>query len=540
MGRNRWWDSGILVIIALLLASTLRLQGLDGTYIRAFDPYFFWRVSQTIWDTGEWEMQDDLRYFPYGWESEEIAPALPHSMVLLGKVAGDLKSGVRWFPYFFGALSMLAMAMLGRKFGVSGLATLILAIIPAYIYRTSEGFADKEPMALFLGILGWYFLANALEKRNWLDAVYAGLSFGFIAGVWGGKILFILSLVPMALVLTMRERHESLWYVGISMVIYQLIHFAIPRYSDFLGDPFSLIVLSMAAFFIVIHLVYKNPKWEKFGEKRLWACLTAGVVLSLVVSAVVFEDPAFLIKKGLDTATQAIRPASTITHYQTVQENAKPTWSWTLKENSFWQQMGLFFFLAIPAIYFLINGKTDNELLLGSIVGAGIYGGFSAIRIFSFTAVGVSLGAAFIISKLLENKEIMIKVSGVLMLGLALYLIYPGTMGSMNVAKSTSLTTDWFENLKWAEFNIPAGEPLVTWWDYGYWIQTIGNTTSLGDGANMAPGYRLNWRTGNFFATGNYTNATDWFNGWDLKYVTIDYAMLPKFFAYSTLGGVSN
>ena len=540
MKLKRWWDSGLLVIIALILATAIRLNGLEGTYVRAFDPFFFWRVSQSIWDTGSWEMNDTLRYFPYGWDSNDVAPALPHSMVLLGRVAGDLKAGVRWFPYFFGALSILAMAMLGRKFGVSGLAALVLAVIPAYIYRTSEGFADKEPLALFLGLLGWYFMVNALENKSWTDAVYAGLSFGFIVGVWGGKILFVLSLVPLAAVLALKEKHESLFYIGISMAVYQLLHFSVPRYRHFLADPFSLIVIGLASFFILLHLVYINPRWEKFGRNRLWACVGAGVVLLMLLSFVKFNDPLYVIQRGADTAMRAFKSSSAIHHYQTVQENARPTWSWSLKSNSFWQQMGMFFFLAVPAVYFLVNGKDDKEMLLGSLAASGIYAGFAAIRLFVFTALGVSLASAYIISKFLENKEVMVKVSGLLLIGLSFYLIYPGTMGSMNTAKYASLTGTWYENLKWMEFNVPPEDPIVTWWDYGYWIQTIGNRTSLGDGANMAPGYRLNWRTGHFFATGNYTNATDWFNSWNLKYVTVDYAMLPKYFAYSTLGGISN
>ena len=537
---RKWWDSGLLVLVALLLASLLRFQGLEGSYIRAFDPFLFWRVSEAIWNTGTWEMNDTLRYHPFGWDSEELAPAPPHAMVLLGKVAGDLKAGVRWFPAFFGLLSVLVMALIGRRFGVSGLSALILGILPGYIYRTSEGFADKEPIAMFFGLLGMYFFILAMEKKNWLDAIYAGLAFGFVAGAWGGKILFIASLLPVIVVLMLRERYDRILMAGVTLVIYQVLHVVVPRYVKFWVDPFSLAVLGFGLFCFLFYGIYKSKKLEKLGNKRLWLCIGIMVAGTLVASTAVYKNPLFLPRFGWDLITKALVPASDVSHYETVQENARPTWSWALPDNTFYQQMGLFFFLALPAIYFMINGKDDKEVVLGSFGAFSILAGFVAVRLFAFTATGVALTSAYVIKKLFAHKDVAVKLTGYFVLGLSLWLAYPYVMSSMETSKYASLTTTWFENMKWAQFNIPQEDPIVTWWDYGYWIQTLGNRTSLGDGGNMEPGYILNGYTGLFFASGDYENTTRWINDWGYKYVTIDYAMLGKYFAYSTLGGVSN
>ncbi|MBR9681017.1 MAG: hypothetical protein GOU98_04315, partial [Candidatus Altiarchaeota archaeon] len=138
------------------------------------------------------------------------------------------------------------------------------------------------------------------------------------------------------------------------------------------------------------------------------------------------------------------------------------------------------------------------------------------------------------------HKDHIAKMAGYALLIYSLIQIYPSTIGYARGLGGTSLTTTWFENARWMDFNVPEGEPVTTWWDYGYWIQTVGNTVSLGDGGNVGPGNEINWYTGRFFANDDYENATAWADEWNLTYFTVDAAMLPKFWAYSTLGGLSN
>ena len=165
---------------------------------------------------------------------------------------------------------------------------------------------------------------------------------------------------------------------------------------------------------------------------------------------------------------------------------------------------------------------------------------FFSYKAFFPASIGIALGSAYGIKKLVEHKDKIIAGSGYLFLALSLFLIYPYTASSVLGLKGSSMTPTWYENLKWMAFNIPKNEPVVTWWDYGYWIQTVAHRITLGDGGNLAPGQKLNWYTGHFFATDDYKNATDWAKSWNLKYFTIDYAMIPKYWAYSTLGGISD
>jgi dolichyl-diphosphooligosaccharide--protein glycosyltransferase len=44
---------------------------------------------------------------------------------------------------------------------------------------------------------------------------------------------------------------------------------------------------------------------------------------------------------------------------------------------------------------------------------------------------------------------------------------------------------DWIDALNWISTNTPKDSVVASWWDYGYWITTIANRTSLADNATI-------------------------------------------------------
>lgn len=46
-------------------------------------------------------------------------------------------------------------------------------------------------------------------------------------------------------------------------------------------------------------------------------------------------------------------------------------------------------------------------------------------------------------------------------------------------------TNDWIDALDWISTNTPSNSVVASWWDYGYWITTLGNRTSLADNATI-------------------------------------------------------
>ena len=46
-------------------------------------------------------------------------------------------------------------------------------------------------------------------------------------------------------------------------------------------------------------------------------------------------------------------------------------------------------------------------------------------------------------------------------------------------------SNDWRESLEWIKNNTPEESVIGSWWDYGYWIQTIANRATLADNSTV-------------------------------------------------------
>jgi len=52
-----------------------------------------------------------------------------------------------------------------------------------------------------------------------------------------------------------------------------------------------------------------------------------------------------------------------------------------------------------------------------------------------------------------------------------------------------SFTDDWQKAMDWVQNNTASDAVFTHWWDYGYWVQTVGNRTTTVDGGN----YIVKW-----------------------------------------------
>jgi dolichyl-diphosphooligosaccharide--protein glycosyltransferase len=49
-------------------------------------------------------------------------------------------------------------------------------------------------------------------------------------------------------------------------------------------------------------------------------------------------------------------------------------------------------------------------------------------------------------------------------------------------------TNDWLDALEWMKNNTPKDAVVASWWDYGYWISTMGERASLADNSTIHTG----------------------------------------------------
>jgi len=96
-------------------------------------------------------------------------------------------------------------------------------------------------------------------------------------------------------------------------------------------------------------------------------------------------------------------------------------------------------------------------------------------------------------------------------------------------------THQWQYAMKWVDDNTPEDAVLKSWWDYGYWIQTMGNRATMLDGGNSYPYW--NYLMGRHGLTAeSEQEALDLAYSHNITHFLIDSSEIGKYSAYSNIG----
>jgi asparagine N-glycosylation enzyme membrane subunit Stt3 len=93
----------------------------------------------------------------------------------------------------------------------------------------------------------------------------------------------------------------------------------------------------------------------------------------------------------------------------------------------------------------------------------------------------------------------------------------------------------WQKAMSWVRENTPEGSVFVHWWDYGYWIQTIGERPTVTDGGH--PISYWDHLIGRYVLTTPHPEtALSFMKTHNVSYLLIDETDLGKYSAYSSIG----
>jgi asparagine N-glycosylation enzyme membrane subunit Stt3 len=100
-------------------------------------------------------------------------------------------------------------------------------------------------------------------------------------------------------------------------------------------------------------------------------------------------------------------------------------------------------------------------------------------------------------------------------------------------------TLQWQEAMSWVRDNTPANAVFAHWWDYGYWLQSIGDRATVTDGGNAIVWW--NYLTGRLVLTGdNQKDALDFLWNHNSTHLLIDSSDIGKYGAFSQIGSDEN
>jgi len=517
-----------------------------GFELHEFDPFFNYRATQFVVENGipaylDWH--DDMSWYPHGRDVVSTSQPMLHiTAATLYQIFGagsELYDFTIMFPVVIGSATTIVMFAIVRIIGgtTAGLlASLLFAISVPVLYRGLIGWFKSEPLGIFYGLLGVYFFLSGIKSNNGKSSlpklVAGGVFFGLGISSWGGIQFFILPLALFFLALPFFRKDKKFLMWALPVFVFSLLasssifntesftlaivdQESIPFISEFstgvdiissIGYGSAILIGTMGIALIILMIQKINQKHELRNGLAVLAVAT--IIGIAVLSSGFVELPAYRYVNALNPFLTTSDPLT-----DSVSEHSTPTLGIT------------FFFFSILIVFAAIGAwlifqnkvnrsikiKTDM-VMFALIMGlVGVYASSTFVRSEIFAAFSIiilsSIGISILASKILERKifkdyTITAKattkiafVGGIIIL-LTLPLVFPldnnmvsyATFAPAILTGNTPFgitTNDWKDAMQWLKENTPKDAVVASWWDYGYYITTLGERKTLADNATL-------------------------------------------------------
>lgn len=515
---------GILVL-AFSTAFIIRSQPLEyGFELHEFDPYFNYRATQYLVDNG-WEAyytwDDELSWYPDGRDvSSSSQVALHHTAAVTYTLFGfgsPLYDFTIMFPVVFGSLTVVVMFALVRVIGgtTAGLiAAMLMSVSLPIILRGTAGWFKSEPLGLFYGILGTYLFLSGIKTDRYPIAaakIFFGAAFvSFSISAWGGSQFFVIPIgvFIMCLPFIRSDRRFLVWAVPLFAVslLSTIMLFERPGSNFVLGFG-GIAILGPTIFLVACTVLHRITKGR--NARRNYAFLLIGVMVAgiggipLAAETGVITTPSFRYLNAVNPFLVATDPLTdSVSEHQT-----------TTITQSFLFHSVLMVFAGI-GIWLLLDKRAkefhkinSDMMIFALVVGMfGVYISSAFIRLEVFGSIAIiilaSLGVSVLVRRIMTDvskSQAQFPIRMSLVAGVTILLVLPVVVPTTNVIAATNVpasiltgatifgttTDDWLHAYEWIRNNTPEDAVVASWWDYGYWTQTLGERASIADNATV-------------------------------------------------------
>jgi dolichyl-diphosphooligosaccharide--protein glycosyltransferase len=513
------------------ISAMIRSQPADyGFQLNEFDPFFNYRATNFIVENGlpaysQWH--DDMSWYPFGRDVFNTSQVMLHvtAATLYEAFGGgsDLYGFTIIFPVVFGSLTAIVVFALVRVIGgtTAGLfASLLYSISLPIITRGSIGWFKSEPLGLFYGLLGIYLFLSGIKSSSQKIALAkllgGGIFIGFAFSAWGGTDFFVLplGLLILSLPFVRKDMGFLRWAIPVFVLglAISLSPFERPGLSFFVKAS-GFMIIGPTIFLVICSFIQKLSSEEKRKRNTalfLVAILVAGIG---ILSTNVFGLPSFRYLNAINPFLITVDPL-----VDSIAEHSTTTIFQSFLFNSVFM---IFSAIGVWLIFKNLlsdsNDKRDVQIfaLIFGLLGVYISSAFIRLELFSSLALIIlgSVGLAMITKEIFrqdqkENKKLIkshpkalkISYSVIIAILLIMPMMVPISANWINSAKSPPTilnggsnynisTTDWLDAMQWLKESTPEDAVVASWWDYGYWITTLGERRSIADNATL-----IDWR----------------------------------------------
>ncbi len=192
------------------------------------------------------------------------------------------------------------------------------------------------------------------------------------------------------------------------------------------------------------------------------------------------------------------------------------------------------------------KGVDISYILLLSFAFWAIVSMRGAVRLFFIVSPMITLVASVLPIKLYDlrkkSKDDLLRFILLVLLILTVlsfvYVFIVYSASSSAQAKATvpgAYEQQWQSAMAWVRENTAIGSIFVHWWDYGYWVQTIGERPTVTDGGHFTAYW--DHLIGRYLLTTPFPEAAlSFMKTHNVSYLLIDSTDLGKYSAYSSIG----
>ena len=434
------------------------------------------------------------------------------------------------FPVIMATLTCLVIYFLGKDIGgkeVGLFSALFLALNSSYIGRTSLGFFDDETVGIFGILLFIFFFLRSIEPerslRNGLTyAVAAGLSLGYIFASWGAALYPLGMAVLFVFILLLLRRYSSRLLLSYSATFGIALFIAINVPKLGFGYLTEATVLAVFGIFLLLCILEasRHIKTLKMKTVFVFCFLALFAVLLFMLSWLGYIAP--LGTKFMSVINPLTRFGGGPSYQliQSVQEHRPAAWG------SFYYDLGIGVLFVPVGLFFAVQNPTNRNIFLCIFGLTSVYFAGSMVRLTLLVAPAFCILWALALVQLLSPFITLLKeapitprrkmrfgahvsreFSGAFIILMFLLLTFTFVLPTSSLAtfsrildhaysptiiaagslplKPPEPVPDWIDTLNWMRVNLQPTDVVASWWDYGYWITTIANKTTLADNGTI-------------------------------------------------------
>jgi asparagine N-glycosylation enzyme membrane subunit Stt3 len=484
----------------------------DGKYLLAFDPYYHYRMAETIVEQGSRPAWDTIAAYPTG--APVRHPPLFHYYLAYSYLIVRAISDVSLFQWTIYAniiptiLAIIFAYLAGKTLTneVGGLFTALFMVVNGSIAsRTIIGYTDTDIWIVMFSFAVTYFLFKTIKsEKTRKDLVYPfllGFSLFLFSLTWVGHWHLIIlvggTFCLWFLMDAFRKRADMKMALAAAVAIFSFI---IP-FAVYEKDYGTAVILGVLAVAWVLFSRIRTSHVRRIVTPAVG--LVAALVAAVTLQSEGMFDKIILILRTLSGQSSPVSSGLILPDVSvSIIQRFDVTFSNAI------QLLGALLLIFPLGLAFLLWKRDRFSLFTLGYLGLYLAGTGALLlmggRYLMLFAIPLVLAGGIFFGMLPEILKPRVTTKGMWAVGFVCALsVVPCYLGASDASQAQSVMDDnLWEALTWIRDNTPEDAVVLSGWDSGYWIESIAKRRTVMNGSQ----YDIWWRMVKF---GKAVETTD-------------------------------